>query len=193
MNIENLDDIKSSWQQANAPLSSMAGETLRESRKALLRRGSAQDKLAAQYRRMACAAAAGLAVWLFAVLTMLDFVAWARPWLAVATVVFFVTSGVMDLWLCRAVRRIDLAAWPVSAVALEGRRLLRVHKIFILVLLPMAFGLLFFMVWALDVPPREREGIMWGMAAGGAAGIAIGVCILVRFLRLSRTLTDDLG
>ena len=64
MNIENLDDIKSSWQQANAPLSSMAGETLRESRKALLRRGSAQDKLAAQYRRMACAAAAGLAVWL---------------------------------------------------------------------------------------------------------------------------------
>lgn len=119
MNIENLDDIKSSWQQANAPLSSMAGETLRESRKALLRRGSAQDKLAAQYRRMACAAAAGLAVWLFAVLTMLDFVAWARPWLAVATVVFFVTSGVMDLWLCRAVRRIDLAAWPVSAVALE--------------------------------------------------------------------------
>lgn len=193
MNIENLDDIKSRWQQANAPLSSMAGETLRESHKALLRRGSAQDKLAAQYRRMACVAAAGMLLWLSAVLRMLDFAAWARPWLAVATVVYFATSAAMDLWLCKAVRRIDLAVWPVSAVALEGRRLLRLHKIFILVLLPMAFGLLFFMVWALDVPPHERVWILRGMAAGGVAGIAIGVCILVRFLRLYRTLTDDLG
>ena len=45
MNIENLDDIKARWQDANAPLGEMADETLRLSRKALLRRGSAQDKL----------------------------------------------------------------------------------------------------------------------------------------------------
>lgn len=191
LNIDSLDDMKHCWQDANAPLADMADDTLRLSRRALLRRGSAQDKLAAQYRRMVVLSVAGLALWLFWVFSM-DFLGWARPWLAGAAALFFITAGVMDFYLYRAVRRIDVASWPVSAVALEGRRLLGLHKIFILVLLPLAIGLVFFMVYSLDVPADERLGILWGVGVGGAIGLAIGIVILLRFLRLYRTLTDDL-
>ena len=191
MNIENLDDIKARWQDANAPLGEMADETLRLGRKALLHRGSAQDKLAAQYRRMIGLSVIGLVMWLFCVFDM-DFAAWARPWLAVAAAFFFVTAGAMDLYLYRAVKRIDLASWPVSAVALEGRRLLRLHKMFIFLLLPVALGLVFFMVVSLDVPPHERQAILWGVGIGGFFGLAVGTALFLRFLRLYRTLTDDL-
>ena len=79
-----------------------------------------------------------------------------------------------------------------SAVALEGRRLLRLHKIFIFLLLPVALGLVFFMASSLDVPAHERTGILWGVGVGGFVGLCIGTAILFRFLRLYRTLTDDL-
>ena len=187
----NLDDIKQQWQQANAPLSALTDDTVRLSRRALLRRGSAQDKLAAQYRRMIILSGVGFVLWVTSIF-LIDVAAWACPWLIVASAVFFATSGGLDLYLYRAVRRIDLASWPVSDVALEGRRLLRFHKFCILLLLPMAFGLLFFLVCTIDAPAEERQGILWGMAVGGAIGLCAGVAILLRFLRLYRTLTDDL-
>lgn len=192
MTFDNLDDIKDRWRDANAPLSELTDDTLRLSHRALLRRGSAQDRLASQYRRMIAISIAGIFIWLGAVMHI-EFASWARPWLIAASMLFFGLIGCYDYYLYRGVRRIDLATWPVNDVVLEGRRLLRLHKIGVMIFILPAIGLVTFMVCALDMPGTEREGFLIGVLCGAVIGLIAGILTLLRFFRLYRTLTDGLG
>ena len=192
MDLNNLDDIKRQWRQTNAPLDSLTRDTVEMSRRAMLRRGSAQDALRRQYRRMSILAGVGLAMWLCITFASDMLMVHTRVWVALAATVFFSLCAGIDLYLMEAVSRIDIATWGVSRVALEGHRLLRIHKLSILLLLPLALGLAFSLVCSFDVPDDERRTLIGGVIAGGAIGIIIGIIILLRFLRLYRRLNDEL-
>lgn len=191
MDLNNLDDMKRQWQDANAPLDSMTDETLRLGRRALLRRGSAQEKLAAQYRRMIVLAAVALLMWITMVFAGDIVLPQWRVAVVAGAALFFITAGGIDLYLLCAVRRIDIASWPVNDVAVEGRRLLRCHKLSVLLLLPMALALITLFVFTLDATGDERRWLLYGITVGAVIGLSVGVVILLRFLRLYRSLSDD--
>lgn len=99
---------------------------------------------------------------------------------------YFLLCSAMDRWLARALKEIDLATMSVSEVCSRAFHCRRMHLRFILILLPLAFILLGWMAYLV----HAELPIVYGMIAGGIAGLIIGILQLRRFLKDYRALLD---
>lgn len=100
---------------------------------------------------------------------------------------FFLISSVMDRWLYNGIKRIDVAAMPVSDVVAKAIYFRKWHIRFIFMLLPLALGCLGLMFYLID-----DIYVRIGMLCGFIAGVAVGLRKLMDFLSDYKTLTADL-
>lgn len=101
--------------------------------------------------------------------------------------VYFLTAYVMDKWLYKGISRIDLARMPVVEVCRKSYLYRKRHLQFMAVLFPMAVAYIGILAWILS---RNIYAI-YGIAAGVAIGLVLGVREFMRFMGEYAEVTDD--
>lgn len=133
---------------------------------------SARDRLMANYRKMfAVVAPVGIltAMPLFRLL----------PWWAVSLIMlFFVIAAMMDVYLYRGIRSIDLWADGVKEVARKARFYRRRHHLFQMLLIPYAAGIV--TIYYLSF---GEEAMKWGLTVGLIFGLGVGLTLYLRMMR----------
>lgn len=97
---------------------------------------------------------------------------------------FFLVASMMDLYLWKGVKSIDCSTMGVATVAEKARFYRKMHHVFMAVLVVLMMPVLGTLVMALGAD----EYMMWGMAAGGVVGLAIGVKMYLNIMGQYRTL-----
>lgn len=101
------------------------------------------------------------------------------PWWGVALIIlFFLVAAMMDLYLYRGIRAIDLSVDGVEEVAAKARFYRRRHHLFQILLIPFAI-MIFAIYFCYFTVPEMR----WGMVVGGAVGLAVGLSLYLRMMR----------
>ena len=150
------------------------------------RRRTALENLAHRYKR-------------FAIIGLL-FVIWApltfynpeiqidnRLTIIIFSSIYFLTCGLMDLWLYRGIRSIDCASMTIKEVATRALFYRKRHLQFISILLPFAFIWIGILCYNLC----DNTAFLWGVGLGALAGFAIGIRQLMKFLNDYRSITED--
>ena len=91
--------------------------------------------------------------------------------------VLFVIEVWFDLYLMLKIKTINIYESSISEVARIAAKNWKIHKIGIIVLLPLAFGAIFLFALALDA----NEYVILGMIFGGVIGMIIGIGQLMKF------------
>ena len=100
-------------------------------------------------------------------------------WGMVVILSFFAVAALMDYYLYRGIRSIDLSAEGVEEVARKARFYRRRHHVFQIILIPWAAVILgiYFSCFA------QEESMLWGMAAGGLVGLGAGLAVYFQMMR----------
>lgn len=176
--------MKMAWRDTTRSLNpAPTDETLEKIR--VGKQSTSLDRLGARYFRFVMLAACCTILSLSFML-----VPWPLPynsvWLSLAFIAYFITCGVMDFWLYRGVGSIDCLRMPVSVVISKALYYRKRHLQFVLILLPLVFGVFFLLALYCNF---DRSTLL-GMIIGGAFGFAIGLYQLREFMRDYRKITD---
>lgn len=109
-------------------------------------------------------------------------------WLITGFAIFFATAAIMDFWLSRGIRGIDVQSWPVAQVIRRALYYRRRHLQFQLILIPMAA-----MIICGLVSLSRNDMSVYGMIAGGAVGLAIGLREWLKFMADYRQIADGVS
>lgn len=90
---------------------------------------------------------------------------------------FFLMEAGIDFYLMTRIEKLDLYNTPISEIANEAGQIWRIHKLAIIVGLPIAIGAI--ILFALFV--NANEFVLAGMAVGGVIGALIGIRQLLKF------------
>lgn len=169
------DELKNSWQSlghgAPRPLDRDKLDRITSGRLT-----GARERLARMYFRMfAIVAPFGVVAVLFNL-----FNGMMPLWMCLAFIGFFVVAALMDLWLWRGIRGMDLNTMGVEEVAQLARYYRSWHLRFQGILIPLAVVLvtLFAMeAIAIDV------SLLYGIIAGGIIGLTFGLVIWLRMMK----------
>lgn len=96
---------------------------------------------------------------------------------------FFLVASMMDFYMWKGVKSIDCTTMGVATVAEKARFYRKMHHIFMAVLV-----VLFVPILGTLMALGADEYMMWGMAAGGVVGLAIGVKMYLNIMGEYRTL-----
>lgn len=134
---------------------------------------SARERLMRRYRMMCVAVAPTGIICTIMTHDLLPF------WGMAVIISFFAVAALMDYYLYRGIRSIDLSAWGVEEVARKARFYRRRHHIFQIILIPWAALILgvYFSCFA------HEEAMLWGMAAGGLVGLGAGLAVYFQMMR----------
>ena len=179
------EDMKSAWRDTAQSLESSSSNDQLIEMVLYGKRVTALDRLRSRYRRFfTCSFLMILWSGIFLIPDILPYT--GGIWLTVAFAIYFLTCGLMDLWLYNGIGSIDCLRMPVSEVIRLSLHYRKRHLQFIICLLPMAFAVIGLLAYFCNFDPI----IIKGMIAGGAAGLLIGSLQLRKFLRDYRSLTD---
>lgn len=145
-----------------------------------MRRRTSLERLARRYRMFSLVAfmAAGgptMCMWLGSTHGGME----VPGWLILCFEAYFLICSVMDYWLYRGIRSIDCTSTTVEEVLHRSMFYRKRHLQFILVILPLAIGLL--MTFGLYM--KADMYMVYGMVAGALFGGAIGVRKFLDFMR----------
>lgn len=139
---------------------------------------TARERLMARYRMMFSVVAPLGMLCLLPVWKLL-------PLWGVATVLlFFLVAALMDYYLYRGIRSIDLSADGVEEVAAKARFYRRRHHLFQLLLIPWAIVIIAIYLSSFG----QEEGMLWGIIGGGVVGLAIGLLMYFQMMRDYRSM-----
>lgn len=99
--------------------------------------------------------------------------------LCIALMLYFMTASCMDYFLYNRIKSIEISLMTTSEVLEKVISTRKLHFIFMLILLPMASGLVTLLILAF---PSDSE-IIWGFCAGAIIGLGIGIMKLIDFLK----------
>lgn len=177
------EELKDKWRRLNASDAGNDAAQRRNSRPSFYddrmidnvtsgRVTSARERLMGRYRMMfAGVAPAGM----MCSLPMARLLPW---WGLVGVMVFFVIAAVMDYYLYRGVKGIDLSVDGVEEVAAKVRFYRRRHHLFQLLLIPYAV-----FVVSLYFIYLGGGAVRWGLAVGVVVGLAIGLAVYLQMMR----------
>lgn len=110
-----------------------------------------------------------------------------RGCFAVAMTTYFAVCSVMDRWLYHGVSRIDCVTMSTAEVVRLAMFYRKRHLQFILVLIPLALGIVSFLCFIF-----KNDPYLWaGLAVGGVTGVAIGYRQFLLFMDDYRALKED--
>lgn len=141
------------------------------------RRRTALQHLARRSRRFAILAAVSILWSIMFVFGDIFDESYRLP-LVAAFSVYFLTCTVMDTYLYQRIKAIDCSVMSVREVAMEAMACRKRHLQFVVILLPMAIGLIYLLMNALQF---DKYAVM-GLCIGGCIGLAIGSYNLMKFM-----------
>lgn len=184
----NTDHLQSSWDNTSVSFTGYDNDHPELPRNC----HTTLDRLARRYRQFAIASVCMiLVIPLWATVRTSPIPDRYRPWFLLIFISYFLTAGLMDLWLYNRIHSLDIFNAPVKRIVSESVKCRRYHLRFMMILIPFAIGA----VSLLTVAVHDDVFILTGMACGGAIGLIIGTVQFLRFMRdyrlLSQELTDN--
>ena len=101
--------------------------------------------------------------------------------------VFFMIELALDLYLMLEIKSINIYEDPITLVARKAAQNWKIHKIGIIVGLPLAIGAVIMLSLAIDA----NEFVILGMIVGGLIGLIIGITQLLKFKNYYRLLQSN--
>lgn len=177
------EDIKKNWTGTHfrRPCEESLSEVMLDKRRTAL------QNLAQRYRRFSNVALIMIA-WSVCIFFAASFGTEHRLLTSIVFGVYFLVCSIMDYWLYRGVSSIDVAEMSVSEVIRKALFYRKRHLQFMIILIPMAIGILSLVIWQVT----GNEYMLMGIAFGAMAGLAIGTRMFLKFMADYRTLTSDL-
>lgn len=180
-NTDDLLQLKEMWNDLNQRISRLESATMDDGiRVANEKIRTAKDDLASTYKRFS--RIAFLCAIVFPIVYGNPHGIFSYPSLtyhilvAIGAFLFFITAGVMDTYLHSAVNDINLATMSVTEVRRQAISLKRLHHIFQLILIPLAIGMLFLMMYPI------LEEVWIGALLGLIMGVAIGIRLYIKMM-----------
>ena len=186
--MENFEEMKAMWIELNNRVSSLEEENRRLARSIINNNyKTARDKLISKYSLF-------IIIEIVMIFYMLIFVIF-NPLLVekykVATIIywalFFAFEASIDIYLRTRLRKIDIYNSSVSAIAAIASKNWKIHKIAIIIGLPLAFGAIILFGLLLNA----NEFTIYAMIIGGMVGLLIGVRQLRKFYLYYKLLQSD--
>lgn len=150
------------------------------------RRKDSLERLAARYKRfiiIECIAAIGICPFYY---RMSELFPKITPGLCFILLAYFALCALIDTLLYNAIRNIDCSRMTVEEVIKQSMLCRKRHLQSIMLLLPLAFGLIFYIALCFDA---DRFAL-YGVIAGAVTGVLIGINQLLSFLRDYRCTMD---
>lgn len=91
--------------------------------------------------------------------------------------IFFLIELSFDLFLLLKIKSINIYNSPINEVANIAAKNWKIHKVCVIIGLPLAFGAIFLFALALNA----NEFVILGMIVGGVIGLCIGITQLIKF------------
>jgi hypothetical protein len=173
----NIDKLKNEWQSLNTASTVSHDSMVKDIVEGKIT--SARERLMKQYKNM------------FSVITPLGYVALSALlffdcfplYLIVATTIYFATAGVMDYYLYKGIKGLDLSTGGVTQIAAKAKFYRRRHHQFQLILFPMVIALIILFFGCTN--EWQQLGIVVGIIIGIAVGIPTYISIMRDFKQLS--------
>lgn len=185
---DDIQDMKAMWEQLNQRITS-----LEESNRRLVsdvitnRHKSSIDNLISRYQRFIFLEL----IFAFVIPVMLIcnplVVEKYRWWTIAYWMFFFLIEFGIDFYLLQKVRELDIYNQSVSEISSRAHHIWKLHKIFIMIGLPLAFVAVVLFALAMNA----NEFVLMGMGFGWIVGIVIGLRQLLRFRADFRSLSDN--
>lgn len=178
MNTENIDiaQLRKAWQEMGKAL---GVNPAIEQPEILNKMSTALDKLRNRYRFMGIFTLCVTAM-MFPLLLTAEYIAEEYRWAVAFTFVIFLAGmACVDLWLWSGIQRINPLTMSVSEVAHLALHYRKCHIRTVMIALPLALCWMVFIAFA---TLQSYIQVFWGMACGGAIGLAIGSIILRKFM-----------
>ena len=176
--MENIEDFKIMWQDLNQRISCLENDNrklIRQIRETNYK--TTQEKLVRKYWGF-------IAVEVIMIFFMSFFFLY-NPFLIekyripalIYWVAYFVIASLFDLYLLYRIKGIDIYTSTINEVAARSAANWKLHKIGIVIGLPLAFGAILLFALAVDA----NQFTIFGMIFGGFVGFIIGICQLIKF------------
>ena len=183
--MENIQDFKEMWNTLNERLARVEDENRKMARE--IRYGkhkTAQEKLIRKYRGFIIVEAVMIiAVTLF--ITNNPFVNEKYRLLTLLYWVgFFLLEVIVDFYLMMKVSNMNLHTATVTQISNYAKQCWKIHKIFIIIGLPLAIGAIILFALLMDAD----KFVIAGMICGGVIGVLIGLNQLREFIRCYKVL-----
>ncbi len=150
------------------------------------RRQNSLDSLADRYRRFMML---GFGMTLVSITFIFGHI-FPRPfnyWIGITMWAYFLTGALMDTYLFRGIRSINIYKEGVAEVARQTRHYRRRHLQFMAILIPWMLLILVLMCCAF----LPNEYMLWGIAFGFIVGLAIGLRQFFKFMEEYKELSAE--
>ncbi len=182
-----LDYLKKTWDSTTGVGGSFKSDMMID-----LTRKTSLDRLLGNYRRFAYISF-GMTVFSLLFLSNRLFPQSAGIWITLYLMAYFLTTGLIDSWLYRRLKGIDVCRMSVREVALTAIECRKRHHQCMFVLIPFAIGILYLLLF---VGYEDLESAKIGAIVGGIIGGAVGIKKYLEMMKDYRILsktdwTDD--
>ena len=186
--MNNIEDMMLMWKEMDSKLNSLVEENRRlagEIKKNKLR--SSQERLIRKYRGFIIMEAVCIPL-MFFVLGVNPLVIDKYRWPAlIYFVCFFLLEICIDGYLLYKLSSLDIYNDSIREISHQARTNWRIHKIAVLIGIPIAIGavVLFCLALGGDV------AMLWGVFVGGAIGLGIGLNEFFKFMKNYKSMCED--
>lgn len=187
--MENLEDMKEMWIELNNRMTALEEENRRLARKVMDEKyKNITEKLVRKYR-IFIALACIMIIYFYGFIFFNPLVNEKyRLLTTIYMICFFALCAAVDSYLLYKVKEIDIYGSNVREITRIAANNWKIHKIFLMVGMPLAIGAIVLMALALNA----NEFVSLGMVVGGVVGFLIGFKQLMRFREYYRLLqTQD--
>lgn len=178
--MNNIDEMMVIWKEMDSKLSSLVQENRRladEIQKNKLK--SSQEKLMRKYRAFIIMEAVCIPL-MFLILGVNPMVVNQFRWPAlIYFICFFLLEIGIDGYLLYKLNSIDIYNDTIIDISRKARANWKVHKIAVMVGIPIAIGAVVLFCLAMDF----NTSMLWGICIGGAIGLGIGLNEFFKFMK----------
>jgi hypothetical protein len=178
--IMNVDELKNGWQSLNAMPEQTSDPMVADVVNGKI--SSAREHLMSQYKKMFSFMAPFLFVVLFALSYRLPLC------IVIATALYIIMAGIMDYYLYKGIKGLDLSTEGVTQIAAKAKFYRRRHHQFQLILIPMVVILL--ALYFHFVTEWMQMGLVVGVIVGLAVGLPKYLSLMHDYKQLSHTSQD---
>ena len=188
--MENIEEIKNMWTELNSRITCLEDDHRRIAREVTQSKfKTAREKLVAKYKAFIFIALIMIIYMNLYLIHMPDVVEQFRiPAIIYWTCFFLFTAGA-DTYLMLKVKDIDVYNSSVRDISRQASHNWKMHKIVLIIGLPLAFGAIFLLSLLLNA--RENIYIIYGIITGGVVGLVIGIIHLLKFREYYKLLQTE--
>lgn len=186
--MDNINELMTAWKEMDSKVTSLVEENKRladEIKKNKLQ--SSQEKLMRKYRTFIILEAACIPIFILIVgfnPLIVEKYRWAT---LIYWIVFFLLELGIDSWLLYRLNNIDIYKDSIVEISRTARSNWKIHKIAMLAGIPLAIGAVVLICLAMG----GQQEMLYGVVAGAAIGLAIGLNEFFKFMRNYRIMTRE--